>query len=302
MNATITTEARTHADSQGEVMTTRTTTTGAPVAGGGPSPALKRIVGIARSETKRLARWTFAGVGLGVIAFFALLATVVAFVAGNTGPRMGAMAGSSVDLESSLGIVAGLAMAADLIGIVILALWAAAVSSDYSTGWVRITVQAEPRRWRLVAGKLLTLTVFTLIATTIATVISVVAAPLLANAAGVSTAAWSAGTVGTIASAWFNLAVAVLVWGTIGFTIAIVTRSAIVAIAGGIGYLMVFEGLLGMVADELTTYLPGSILDAVVAGGNATLAYGPALALAALFGAAAIGISTLVFSRRDVTS
>jgi len=268
-------------------MTTRRAITDAPAAGGRPTPVLKRIVGIARSEAKRLTRWTFAGVGLGVIAFFAFLATFVTFMAGNTGSHMGAMAGSSVDLESSAGIVAGLTMAADLIGIVILALWAAAVSSDYSTGWVRLTVQAEPRRWRLVAGKLLTLTVFTLVATTIATVISVIVAPLLANAADVSTAAWST---------------AVLVWGTIGLTIAMVTRSAIVAIAGGIGYLMVFEGLLGLVAEEVTTYLPGSILDAVVAGGNATLAYGPALALAALFGIVAIGVSTLVFSRRDVTS
>jgi ABC-2 type transport system permease protein len=283
-------------------MTTPTMTIGAPVAGGGPGPTLKRIVGIARSEAKRLTRWTFAGVGLGVIAFFAFLATFVTFMAGNTGSHMGAIAGLSIDLESSSGIVAGLTMAADLIGIVILALWAAAVSSDYSTGWVRITVQAEPRRWRLVAGKLLTLTAFTLVATTIATVISVVVAVPLANAADVSTAAWSTGTVGTIASAWFNLTIAVLVWGTIGLTIAMVTRSAIVAIAGGIGYLMVFEGLLGMVADEVTAYLPGSILDAVVAGGNATLAYGPALALAALFGAVAIGTSTLVFGRRDVTS
>ena len=283
-------------------MTTRTMTTDAPVAEGGPALTAKRIVGIARSEAKRLRRWTFAGVGLGVIAFFAFLATFVTFMAGNAGSSVGAMAGLSGDLESSSGIVAGLTMAADLIGIVILALWAAAVSSDYSTGWVRLTVQAEPRRWRLVAGKLLTLTVFTLVATTLATVISVVVALPLANAADVSTAAWSAGIAGTIAGAWFNLTVAVLVWGTIGFAIAMVTRSAIVAIAGGIGYLMVFERLLGMVADDLSTYLPGSILDAVVAGGNATLAYGPALALAALFGVVAIGISTLVFGRRDVTS
>ncbi|MEA2026354.1 MAG: hypothetical protein U9O18_06655, partial [Chloroflexota bacterium] len=149
-------------------MTTRRAISDTPAARGRPTPVLKRIVGIARSEAKRLTRWTFAGVGLGVIAFFAFLATFVSFMAGNTGSHMGAMAGSSVDLESSAGIVAGLTMAADLIGIVILALWAAAVSSDYSTGWVRITVQAEPRRWRLVAGKLLTLTLFTHVATTIA--------------------------------------------------------------------------------------------------------------------------------------
>jgi ABC-type transport system involved in multi-copper enzyme maturation permease subunit len=262
----------------------------------------RRILGISRAEGKRLTRRTFAGFGLGVIALFTLMATLVTFLAGDMRPDLGPMGGAVTDLTSSDGLIAGLSAAADMIGIVVLALWAAAVSADYSTGWIRVMVQAEPRRWRLIAGKLLTLVGLTLVATMLATGVSVTFAPLMAAASDISTAAWFDDAVATVLRAWFDLTVVVLVWGALGFAVATLTRSAIVAIAGGIGYLMVFEGLLSRVAEDLTPYLPGSVLDAVAAGGNAVLGYGPALALATLFAVIAIAISTAVFSQRDVTS
>jgi ABC-type transport system involved in multi-copper enzyme maturation permease subunit len=267
---------------------------------GGTISAPRRVLGIARAEGKRLRRPTFAGVGLAVVALFATMGTFVVFAASETaGIPMGAVIG---DVSGPEGIVAGLALAADLIGIVMLALWAAAVSSDYGSGWVRLMVQAEPRRWRIIAGKLLTLVGFTLVATLLATIVSVVVAPLAAATAGIDTAAWGTDPLAIVAEAWFNLTVVALVWGAIGFAVASITRSAIVAIAGGIGYLMVFEGMLTLVAEDLTTYLPGSILDAVSTGGNAALAYGTALGLAGAFAAVAVGLATWIFSRRDIVS
>ena len=117
-----------------------------------------------------------------------------------------------------------------------------------------------------------------------------------------STALWSNGTVGTIASGWLNLTIAVLVWGVIGFALATTTRSVVVAVAGGIGYMMVFEGVLGLAAQDATTYFPGSILSTVVAGGDATVSYATALGLAAIYAGIAAAVTTLVFSRRDITS
>lgn len=267
---------------------------------GGATSGPWRILGIARAEGKRLRRPTFAGIGLAAVSLFALMGTFVTFAAAETaGIPMGAVVG---DLTASDGIVAGLVLAADIIGIVMLALWAAAVSSDYGTGWVRLMVQAEPRRWRIIAGKLVTLVGFTLVATALATVVSVVVAPLAAGMAGIDTAAWGTDLLAIIGEAWFNLTVVALVWGTIGFAIASITRSAIVAIAGGIGYLMVIEGMLTLVAEDLTTYLPGSILDAVATGGNAVLSYGTALGLAAAFAVIAIGLATWIFNRRDIVS
>lgn len=253
-----------------------------------------------RAEAKRLKRLSFAGAGGLLLGFFALMASVITFFAEG-----GAMGAAPIDLESSAGLVAGLSRAADLMGIVVLALWAAAAASDYSTGWIRILVQAEPRRWRLLGGKLAALTGYTLVGTALGTIVALVAAPLLAGATGISTAAWFPGlwtTTATVLGAWADLTLSVLVWGVIGLTVATVTRSVTIAIAGGIGYLLVFERLLGLVADQATTYLPGSVLSAMAAGGTASMAYGTAIVLAAGYAAVALAIAGLVFTYRDVTS
>lgn len=273
-----------------------------------PKPDLSRrrktILGAVRSEAKRLNRWTFTGIGAGLIVFFTLMGTSIIFLSESQlgdAPQTPGL-GAVVDLASSQGIVAGLSMAANLIGIVALSLWAAAAASDYSSGWIRVMVQAEPRRWRLLAGKFIALTGFTVVGTLIATIVGVGAAPLLASATDVSTELWSSGLIETVASGWLNLTIAVLVWGVIGFAVATITRSAVVAIAGGIGYLMVFEGLLGLAAEEATTYLPGSVLTDLVAGGGDSMTYGTALVLAAVYAIAAGSIATYVFHRRDITS
>ncbi len=262
------------------------------------SPPKRTLVGAIRSEARRLTRKSFTGVGLALVVLFSLMGTLVTFLAGDAG--MGPSV--TVDLESATGIVAGLSMAGNLIGIVALSLWAAAVSSDYSTGWVRIMVQAEPRRWRLLFGKLASLSLFTVVATGIATAVTVALAFALAGPAGVSTAAWSAGAAGTVLSAWLNFTLSTLAWGVIGFTVATVSRSAIVAIAGGIGYMMVFEGLLGLIAETATTYLPGSVLNAVAAGGTTAVAYGTAMALATGFVLVLLVAALVAFNRRDITS
>lgn len=265
----------------------------------------RTFAGAVRSETIRLNRWTFTGVGAGLFAFFALVGTAVAFIAADgfaegaaPPPGLGAIVAPS----SPEGVVAGLAMSANLIGIASLSLWAAAAASDYSSGWIRVMVQAEPRRWRLLAGKFTALAGFTVVGTIIATVVSVAAAPLFASATEVPTDLWANGIVGTVAGGWINLTIAVLVWGVIGFAVATVSRSAVVAISGGIGYMMVFEGVLGLAAEEGTTYMPGKVLGTVVAGGTEALAYGVALGLsvgyALIFGAVAV----YVFHQRDVVA
>lgn len=85
--------------------------------------------------------------------------------------------------------------------------------------------------------------------------------------------------------------VAGLVWGLIGLTIAVLTRSAALAIGIGIGYLLVVESLIGIVAPDSTVYLPGGTLNALVSGGTGQLAWGVAMTLAVLYGATATTIA-----------
>ena len=61
-------------------------------------------------------------------------------------------------IASPGGFLTALATVSRLAGVILLALWAIAVATDYSTGLIRILVQAQPNRIKLMTGKILALT------------------------------------------------------------------------------------------------------------------------------------------------
>jgi ABC-type transport system involved in multi-copper enzyme maturation permease subunit len=189
-----------------------------------------------------------------------------------------------------------------MLGIVALVIWAGSAASDYSTGLIRLLVQAEPSRIRLLAGKILALTVFTCVATLVATMAITAVAPVVAESAGVSTDAWSQDVATMVFRSYLQLTLSVLLWGILGLFVGVATRSTGIAVAVGVGYLLVFEGLLGMVLDSGSRWLPGSAFSAVAAGGSADMGFGTALLVAAVYAVAAVGVSAVVVRRRDITA
>jgi len=188
-----------------------------------------------------------------------------------------------------------------MFGIVTLSLWAVVTAGDYSSGLIRLLVAAEPRRWRLLAGKVVALVIVTAAATTVAAIVNVFAVMPAAGAAGISTAAWGTDLVSVVGSAWTNLFLALCVWGVLGLVIAVLARSAAVAISIGVGYVLVVESLVKMVKDAPADWLLGTTLGAVASGGTATVAYGTALALALGYVTLGLVLAGVVFVRRDVT-
>ncbi len=122
-----------------------------------------------------------------------------------------------------------------------------------------------------------------------------------AGAAGISTAAWGTDLVSVVAGAWVNLYLALCVWGVLGLVIAVLARSAAVAISIGVGYVLVVESLVKMVGDAPSDWLLGSTLGAVASGGTEAIAYGTALALALGYVTLGLVLAGVVFVRRDVT-
>jgi ABC-2 type transport system permease protein len=205
-------------------------------------------------------------------------------------------------LEASDGMFAGLQNAAGMLGIVALALWAVSASSDYANGLIRLLVQAEPSRLRLLFGKIVALTAFTCVATLVTTLVVLLVSPSIAGLADVSTDAWNTGLLRTAAAGYLHLTLAALLWGVVGLCLGIVTRSSAMAISVGVGYLLVFEGLMGMVMENAAKWLPGSSFAAIASGGTVDVTYATALVLAAGYGIAALAITAVVFRRRDITA
>jgi ABC-2 type transport system permease protein len=262
------------------------------------------MIRVVRSELVRLRAPGFVLGGGGLMTFFAVLATAVVFFTAGSGtaslPRTEGVTMALV--EAPDGMFAGLQLFVNMLGVVALVVWAMSVTSDYSSGLIRLLVQAEPRRLLLLGGKVLSLVLFTLAATLVATMVVVAVSPGLASVAGVSTDAWDIGLTGTVLTGYVQVTLSVLLWGMVGLLVGVLTRSTGIAVGIGIGYLLVFEGAASMLLEGAGKWLPGSAFTAIASGGTSDLRFGAAVALGALYGAAALVVSAIVVRRRDITS
>lgn len=252
-----------------------------------------------RSEAVRLRRtWTLPAAAFGLSA----LATVFAFSGDGIGPQRGSQTASPTDnaaaLEAADGIVAGLEVAGTLIALIALVLWALSVSRDLQTGSIRVLLVTQARRSTYLGGKLLTLAITTVAMAVGAVAVSVGVAHLAAVGNDISTDAWTWTEVG---SALVNTTTSAMLWGAIGGVLALASRSAAAAIAGGLGYMLLGENLLGSLWSSADDWLPAGTVDTLLAGGTTDVPYSRALALAIAYTLAAIAASLVVITNRDVT-
>lgn len=265
------------------------------------------MIQVVRSEFIRIWRPAFRYGGLGVLAGFAAMISVFIFTASDgaggetAGPGGGAFA-SAVEIAEPGGFLVSLGTLSDLAGIVLLSVWAIAAASDYDTGLVRVLVQAQPNRVKLLGGKIIALSTYTVIATATTVFTAVFVARPLARLEGIDTDAWRTDFFPELLSGYFNFMVPALVWGLVGLFIAVWTRSSGLAIGVGIGYLLIVENLIAIVADGRADYLPGGTLSALAKGGTDDLAWASALGVTVLYGLVAAGASLLIFRNRDITS
>jgi ABC-2 type transport system permease protein len=229
-----------------------------------------------------------------------VLISVLTFsnVGSSSGGGPGPASASLAELESASGIVAGLGQAADLLGLLVLGLFAYGFASEFSLGTVRNLLVRQPSRLRLLAGKWLGLSAFAVLVAASATLFSVAVALLIGPGSGVDTSAWS---FGAAVSGFAEGALALVGFGTIGAVLGLVLRSPVVAVVAGAIYLLPFESVLAGAWDTGNSWLPGKLLAAIIAGGNETIDLGPALLRASLIVGVLAIASAVLFRRRDLT-
>jgi ABC-type transport system involved in multi-copper enzyme maturation permease subunit len=264
------------------------------------------MLAVISSELVRLRRPRFLVGWLGLMALFALMVNTVMFGTASNGMSLppgapGVRFPDAAELAATDGLVAGLAAASNMFGVVTLSFWALATATDYSSGLIRLLVAAHPQRWRLLVGKVVALLAVTGLATIVAAIINILAAMPAAQAAGIPTGEWLTDPLTTISGAWLNAYLALAVWGVIGLVLAVLTRSAAIAISIGVGYVLVVESIVNLALGDSADWLLGSTLNALASGGTAAMAFGTALALGAAYVIIGLGAAGLVFVRRDVT-
>ena len=262
-----------------------------------------------RSEWIKLSRrTTLLGFGGAIVGFAALITILMFLSAGGTeigtdeGRGPGAFA-SAATLSLTDGSVFAVTHVATFLSIIALALFSSNMAGEFSKGTIRMLFVTEPRRIKVLAGKLAALASFSAAWLGVALGVSVALGALLASGAGVETTAWwTSDGISAMASTYVNLSGAMIVAGLIGAVLAVLTRSSAIAISVGAAYFMIVEPLVSTFWEALGEWGPSAASSALADGGTAVIGYSTAAVLAAVYGFASLSVSAVVLSRRDVTS
>ncbi len=262
-----------------------------------------------RSELLKCRRWSMlAGTGIMLVpsAFFAYL-TFHQIRSGATGKEVDPLAHA---FPTSLGLITMVGQARSFIIAVALIMVTANLAAEWSQATWRNLLVREPRRLRLLAGKMLALLLFVLGSMALTVVLSSALILALASAQGVQTAAWTSSAGLSAWLAFFGNEVLCLIGVCLlGMLIAVLTRSTGIAVGVALAYVLVPEGIVAMVWNEGSrwfpirtfNFLPGSVLPREV-GPTPPQGYAAALLVASIWMTAFVVGSFVAFRRQDINA
>jgi ABC-2 type transport system permease protein len=268
-----------------------------------------------RSEWSRLLRPGVLLGGIGTIVGSALLVTGILFAIAKPAAEItledAARGGATITremLEASGGMVAAFGLAGQLIGVIVLVLFAQNLGAEYSHGTLKVLLSREPRRLRLLVGKAAALGVLVALGILVAFVAQSLLALVIAAARGIPATAWfrpdglkDAGLL------LLRVVGASLAWGVMGLLLAILLRASAPAVGIGIGYTVVAEPIVSLAFNRGAKYLPGRTLQSFVSWGQTLQPGQPAglpgpesALLLVAYLAVMLAVALPLFLRRDV--
>jgi hypothetical protein len=257
-----------------------------------------------RAELVKLVRRKVMLITAAVVMVFGVGGAAI--VLASAKPAVDSVPGRGLTLEQ-LGVAGGgteiFRTAASFAGTFLFVVFVGAMAVEFSRGTIRTMLLRQPRRVRLLAGKVAATLTFAAIALAATEGVTWLASLALAPGNGVATDAWSSLNAAGAAVTDFG---AVLLWVTgyavLGTTVAVLLRSVPVALAVGIAWAGPFEHLVQNAWTPAVKVFPGLLLEAFVAGGTPDVTTSQALATVSVYAAVAAIITSIVFARRDITA
>ena len=212
--------------------------------------------------------------------------------------------------------------------LVIAVLGALAITAEYSTGMVRTSLTAMPRRGVVYAGKLIVLTTVTLTVSLVTSFLSFLVAQAILSSTGVSASLTGSVTVpvgfaaaggpggpthnvivspGTVLTALIGTALLVTLVALIAFGVGAILRHTAGAITTVIGVMFVLPIIVQILPNswrwDIMRFLPdaaGRVISVTVGGGNEHLwSAWPQFAVTGVYAAVLVGLGALLFRKRD---
>ncbi|MCW2674822.1 MAG: putative transporter integral rane protein [Frankiales bacterium] len=258
-----------------------------------------------RSELVKLGRRSTLLAAGAVLPFLALLATTLVILNAKDHPVIGRADGfepSLAQLATSDGLTAGFRASTGFLGILVFVLFLTSFSSEYAQGTLRTLLIREPRRARLLLGKLAAVLSLVALSLLLAEVLSIGLSAVLVSSRGVSTSSWwtSAG-LQQAGGDYGNALLAAALFGAIGTAVGVLVRSTSVGLAIGLAWLMPLEHIVQNAWADAERWFPGLLFDAVAAGGTSVTSYSRGLVMGTLLAGVLLAAGTASFLRRDVS-
>jgi ABC-type transport system involved in multi-copper enzyme maturation permease subunit len=259
---------------------------------------------IVRAELQRLLRRRNLVVVAAVSVAFAVVATLAVFASAASGTRPSGEGGTTLAvLRGTGGGTEAFAVGAGFFGFFVFVVFIGLMATDLAGGTFRSLLLRDPHRRRLVVGKVAGTLLVTAGALVVAEVGTFLVSLAVAPGKDVATGDWfSLAGLGAGLGNYLTVLGGVTGWAVLGTTLAVVFRSAPLALGVGFAWAGPFEHIVDGSWDGAFHWFPGLVLDAVIQGGTVELGIGRAVVTAVGYVAVAAAVTLTLVSRRDVTS
>jgi ABC-2 type transport system permease protein len=262
------------------------------------------MIATIRGELVKLLRRRVLVITAVTTAVFAVATAAIVLISADDGARRVSDRGVTVaSLSNAGGGTDVFTTAVSFAGVFVFVVFIGLFAMEFSRGTFRTMLMYQPRRIRLLAGKLTALLGFSAAVLAAAEIITWLAARVLAPTQDVATGSWvSLDALGQAVSDYGSVLFWVSGYALLGAALAVVVRSVPLALAIGIAWAGPFEHIVQDAWGAAARFFPGLLLEAFVAGGTSEVSATRALVTVAGYITVAAAIAATTFARRDVTA
>ena len=259
---------------------------------------------IIRAELLRLVRRRTLLIGVGAAVLFAVVAAFAVFSSATASGTPSNPRGTTVAaLAGTGGGTEAFAVGASFLGFFVFVTFIALLAGEFSGGTLRALLLRDPHRVRVIVGKLVGILLVAGAIVALAELCTFATSLLVAPSKDVATSNWfSLASMGAGARDYMTVMAGVAGWAVFGTTLAVIFRSAPLALGVGFVWAGPFENIISRSWTTGYRVFPGQVLGALIEGGSAELAVGRAVVTALAYTAVAATVTVVLLTRRDVTA
>jgi ABC-type transport system involved in multi-copper enzyme maturation permease subunit len=259
---------------------------------------------IIRAELHRLLRRRTVVITAAAALAFSAVATLTVFSSAEATGQASRRAGATLaSLTANGGGTEAFAVGASFVGFFVFVTFIALIAGEFSGGTFRAVLLRDPHRLRVIVGKLAGILLVAAGVVALAEVFTFALSLLVAPTQDVATSNWfSLQSLGEGLRDYATVMSGVAGWAVFGTTLAVIFRSAPLALGVGFAWAGPFENIVVDSWDAGYRFFPGQVLASLIRGGTVELGAGRAVMTAAVYTAVAATIALVLVSRRDVTA